>query len=354
MHALCFCLPTNYSEFAVNTVVADLDRVCHIGYVNFFPVLLAMNVVSNTVNAVVLIRVQLKHSPTPSRLYLFWLAVTHCLTCIPVLVGASVRNRTNLPRGWAFYFAHIEVPLYNSLNCTCVFIIVGLSLDRYMAMIDLHKYSSLKEFRNVPRRIIFAYVCPLIIYTPMCFVHEPELNESGIDWRISDDDSPLFSNKWFKTWAVISQFLHRLIPACLLTLINVRLLLALKKVSEKRSQMHKRSISRSRRDGQLVHILFALTIIFIITSVPSGVLYIIYVVTDKACEINPSGEIVRIVGNCLEMAGYSCDFFLYFLINREYRMELRLIYKAITKPFSAGSAHINTGNLESNTGTNEH
>ena len=325
MHALCLCIPSNSSAY--DEQYTQVAKVCDVAYIRIFPILLSVAIVTNTINAMVLIRVQNRHSPTPSRLCLFWLAVTHCLTCVPLLIGASIRDRTQVRYSWAIYFAHTETPMYNALNCTCAYIIVVLSVDRYKAVCGMHNYSLIQEFRNVPRRILLAYIIPFIVYIPICFVHIPMLNDDGKTYHIGGNEAVFDSIIW-KIWAVLLQICHRIIPAIALTVINTKLLTTLTKLKRHREKTRKVSHrGRSKRDRQLMRVLLALTIVFLLTNVPSGLHYIIYVFFEEVCDINYSMEVLRAVANCFEMTGYSCDFFLYFLMNKEYRRGFRRFYK---------------------------
>ena len=326
MHGLCLCLSDNSSQYTSEMVRVEV--VCRIAYVMVFPVLLSLGIITNVLNAIVLLKMQSQQTPTPSSLYLFWLAVTHCMTCVPLIIGASIRDRTKVSYAWAIYFSHIEIPWYNALNCTCVFIIFGLSIDRYKAVCHMGTYSVIKEFKNVPRRIFLAGIIPLIAYIPICFVYFPELNEDGVTYHMIGYNN-LFNYGPWKTWAVSLQLLHRLIPAFALTVINTRLLRTLNILKLQRQNMRKTS-NRSHRERQLMQVLLALTVVFLLTNVPSAINYITYVCVEEVCDINYSMEIVRAISNCLEMAGYSCDFILYFLMNTEYRRGFKLLWKPCT------------------------
>ena len=343
MHGLCLCLPGNQSFYTEEE--AGVAKVCEVVYEDIFPFMVSFAVLTNFLNAVVLIRLQTQSSPTPSRLYLFWLAVCHCLTCVPILIGTVLRNRSCMTYGWAVYVANIELPLYNSLNCCCVYIIVALSLDRYLAVCNSHNYSPLREFSNLPKRVALAFTIPILIYIPMCFVNKPVESDCYspgiITYHIGE--GPLYNKTIWKIWAVLVQIVHRLFPAFALTFINVRLLSTISKLRTQRSSMaRKGSLNRSQRDRQLIQVLLALTVIFLLTNVPSGVLYILYVLSDNFCESSVPHEIFRGIANCLEMSSYCCDFFLYFLMNWEYRRGLKLLYRTCCKCSSPTSSKFNS------------
>nr|XP_027230451.1 uncharacterized protein LOC113822122 [Penaeus vannamei] len=171
MHALCFCLSTlNVTEDSA--LVADL---CLIAYSRVFPVLLSLAVVTNVLNAVVLLSPHPggRFQPTPIRKYLLWITLSHCVICATVLLGIWVRDRVGLSYSWAFYFAHFEQPLYDVFNCSYAWIIVGLSRDRHQAVCRPHQYTVAASHARAAWRIALAYAFSALVYAPHCFAQEP-------------------------------------------------------------------------------------------------------------------------------------------------------------------------------------
>lgn len=320
MHALCYCLDTlNVTEDSA--LVADL---CLIAYSHVFPVLLSIAVVTNVLNATVLLSPHPAGSlqPTPIRKYLLWITLSHCVICTTVVVGVVVRDRVGLSYSWAFYFAHFEQPLYDVFNCSYAWIIVGLSRDRHQAVCHPHQYTVATSHQCAAWRIALAYVFSAVVFVPHCFAQEPVFSAEHGGWHLAGAE--LFSSIGWTVWAVLSQILHRLVPAIILVGLNTKILLAVSRLgnSSVRPGGSPGSTASRRRERQITNLLLALTLSFLVTNIPAAAIKLIYIAMGEHCQIHTGMEIARSIANCLEMAGYSGDFFLYFLMNPEYRRDL--------------------------------
>ncbi|XP_037795263.1 uncharacterized protein LOC119590659 [Penaeus monodon] len=320
MHALCYCLNTlNVTEDSA--LVADL---CLIAYSHVFPVLLSLAVVTNVLNAVVLLSPHpgSRFQPTPIRKYLLWITLSHCVICATVLLGIWVRDRVGLSYSWAFYFAHFEQPLYDVFNCSYAWIIVGLSRDRHQAVCRPHQYTVAASHERAAWRIALAYAFSVVVYAPHCFAQEPVFSAEHAGWHVTGTD--LFSSRAWAAWAVLSQALHRLVPAAILVGLNTKILVAVSRLgnSSVRPGGRPGSSPSRRRERQITNLLLALTLSFLVTNVPAAAIKLVYIAMGQHCQIHAGMEIARSIANCLEMAGYSADFLLYFLMNPEYRRDL--------------------------------
>ncbi len=323
MHALCYCLASrNLTESE------QLEQMCQVSYRFVLPVLLGMTALTNALNVVVLLRPRPssrpQHSHTPARTYLLWLGLSHCAICAIVLVALSIKNRWGLPYAWAFYLAHVEEPLYGLFNCSCAYIIMGLSMERYRAVRQPHQYSAIESSRRRVVKILLAYAIPAAFYLPKCLSQAAEYNEQQQGWRVAQ--GVIFDTVAWRVWSVVLELLHRVVPSVTLVVLHLFILRAVRQVRARRASM---CVARQRKDNnrsweyQIMYLLTVLTAAFLISNIPAAVLQLLYIAKADHCSTSLATELARSVANCLEMAGVCCDFFLYFVLNSEYRQDLR-------------------------------
>lgn len=320
MQALCHCLWShNMTEWKM------LQEVCDVSYRLVFPIILLMAMATNMINVAVLVR---PHPPgrsgaatTTTLTYLLWLALFHCAICFTVIVSLSVRRRMGLTYAWAFYFAHVEEPLYNVFNCSCAYIILGVSTDRYQAVCRPHKYSTTQAYHRMVGRVAVAYALPVFMYLPSCFSQAPQYSDHHKGWLVAQ--GAIFHTHAWRIWSVSLEVLHRILPSILLVILNLQILLAVLRLKWSNVLVHRRLVSSvSNREQQIIYLLLALTLAFLVTNLPATCLKLVYLVQEKHCHTNVILEVGRTIANCIEMAGVCCDFFLYFLMNPQYRQSL--------------------------------
>ena len=321
MLALCYCL-----AFRNLTETTQLQQVCQVSYLYVLPVLLGVTVLTNILNVAVLLRPRpnARARQTPARTYLLWLGLSHCTVCGLVLLALSLGTRWGLSYAWAFYLAHVEQPLYGMFNCSCAYIIMALSMERYRAVRQPYQYSAVEKPLRRTTKILLAYVIPAALYLPKCFAQAAEYNEEQHGWRVTQ--GIIFDTASWRVWSVMLELLHRVVPSVTLVVLNVLILQAVRRVRAVRASMRvprKRRESTHGWDNQIRYLLIVLTAAFLLSNVPAAVLQLLYTAEAIHCSTSLTSELARTVANCLEIMGVCCDFFLYFVMNSEYRRDLQ-------------------------------
>lgn len=327
MHALCYCISSrNITESE------QLQQMCQVSYKFVLPVLLGLTALTNALNVMVLLRPRPSTRPqqnqTPARTYLLWLGLSHCVICSIVLVALSLKKRWGLSYAWAFYLAHLEEPLYGLFNCSCAYIVMGLSMERYRAVGQPHMYSAVEGSGRRVIKILLAYVLPAAFYLPKCFSQAAEYNEQQQGWRVAQ--GVIFDTVAWRVWSVVLQLLHRVVPSVALVVLHILILRTVRQVQARRASMCVRKKEKTHSwDQQIMYLLTVLTAAFIVSNVPAAVLQILYIAKADHCSTSLAAELARTVANCLEMMGVCCDFFLYFVMNSEYRQDLRSLVMCV-------------------------
>ncbi|XP_042224425.1 probable G-protein coupled receptor B0563.6 [Homarus americanus] len=320
MQSFCHCL----TIFNMTEGWQTLQNVCQVSYKQIFPFILMLAAVTNIINVAVLLRPVHRASRTtsmPTRTHLVWLGLSHCVLCVTVTVALIVRKKVSLVYTWAFYLAHLEEPIYNMFNCSCAFIILGVSTDRYQAVCSPHKYSATLSYHKMPGRVALAYTVSAVMYFPSCFSQAPQYSDHHQGWYITK--GAIFDTRAWMIWSVSLEVLHRFLPCALLVVLNLQILRAVVRLKFARTSV--RTTARaggSRCEQKIIYLLLTLTLTFLVINLPVAVLKTTYLVQGQHCHTNVTLEVVRSVTNCLELAGICSDFFLYFLMNPEYRRDV--------------------------------
>ncbi|XP_064093334.1 probable G-protein coupled receptor AH9.1 [Macrobrachium nipponense] len=310
-------------------------------YQHVIPVLIALAVSTNLLNIFMLWKVRKKqrqHKRTDMETtykYLMWLAVTDLLASSSLVPSLIHVDRMVLPYGWAFYYAHLEIPLMNALTSASVYIVVGLSVDRFVAVCFPRRYKNVNAPRLAVVRITLSLVVPFLIYMPHCFYQRVVCSGTGQGWTYQGVEAVTGSLAWH-VWEIIVELCHRMIPSIILAVLNLCIIVTFRRiVAQKESMVRAKRFpneearqegdgGRAQRERRLVHLLVAVVCCFLLTNLPAAVLAL----KDTAGSSFGSfeHEVFRAVANCLEMLGFSLNFVLYFFFVTEMK---RVLFDAL-------------------------
>ncbi|CAL4064159.1 unnamed protein product, partial [Meganyctiphanes norvegica] len=184
-----------------------------------------------------------------------------------------------------------------------------------------------KGCKSAPKKVALAYITSLLMYIPHSFYELPEYNYDREIWVVVEGS--IWNIVLWKIWTLIVQIFHRILSSVILVYLNIKILFAMIEYSKRResvcsSSSNKNGKKGSHRERQIIYLLLALTFSFLVTNIPSALMKI-FTNVHRYCEISFNEEVARAVVNCIEMFGYSIDFFLYFFMNSDYRLGLKSI-----------------------------
>merc|ERR1719391_808555 len=102
--------------------------------------------------------------------YLLWLTVSNLcalITAIPAFYDGSY----GLEGGYitAFYQAHMELPLTNLFLVNSVYIIICITVNRYIAIYEPFKFQKIHTLKNARLCLSFSFICSVLLHIPFCF-----------------------------------------------------------------------------------------------------------------------------------------------------------------------------------------
>ncbi|XP_064080944.1 probable G-protein coupled receptor B0563.6 [Macrobrachium nipponense] len=326
MPGQCFCLhPKCICLFMVNISQSKLHPLvefCRSTKEMETPlvVLFALAVIANVVNVAVLSHLHLsgpKRAVTSARGYLLSLAVSHCM------IAAAGIARQSLPRdyqglgAWAAFMLYEEI-VFVALNFCGVILILGLSVDRYVAVCHPHRYVPADSHERMKTFIAVAYVLPAILYVPHFFYEVPQHGADDV-WFMKPHTS-LQKIVW-NIWVIALQLIHNVIPCLLIVAFHGRILYCVVRLGHTRDSMTtgSRGPAGHQREKRIIYLLLALTLNFLVTSIPGALFRGVYTWLGDFCYFNPDHETVMKACWSLEVVGYASDSVLYFAMDGEYR-----------------------------------
>ena len=143
-----------------------------IAYCYFLPTICVFGIIGNLMNVVTLASRRLR---AVSYMYLRALAIADLMCMIFVLVFASCEvlqyKGYSVNQYWfyGFYQAHLMLSFINWALATGVFVVVALSLERYVSIVHPLRFRTWNSPRRAWIAIIIAYSIPVAFYVPYAF-----------------------------------------------------------------------------------------------------------------------------------------------------------------------------------------
>ncbi|EEC02532.1 probable G-protein coupled receptor AH9.1 [Ixodes scapularis] len=299
----------------------QIDTLKFIAYGVVSFVIIALGIVGNLINLIVLTRPNLKGV---TFVYLTWLATSDLLTLV-VAVFSMLRLHGIQPRTYpaAFYFAHVEMPLVNALMASSVFIVVAVTIDRYWSVCLPLRYREFHNSRCTKLAIITAYVAAGLLYVPVAFQKSPVpvWDELANQTQYIPCDNVYVSRQpVFKIYLLVKEVLVRIGPVLVVAVLNTTIIVTFHRFVRKRQKLMSNSSNRDTgkvlEDQRLVILLAAIVIMFCVCMTPAAVLTVL-ISDDK--ELNYGFQLFRAIANDMEMANFAMNFYVYCLCSSEIR-----------------------------------
>ena len=161
-----------------------IPNIYHVAFNIVAMVIVAIGILGNVLNLVVLTRPKLKGV---MYVYLLGLAVSNLsvlITAIPALmsIAKSPEPIYSSLYAIAFFFAHLEIPLLNAFMAASVYIIIGMTVNRYISIYKPTHFQRIHTFKNAYLAIASSFIFGSVLHVPLAFqdyVYETCANEDG-------------------------------------------------------------------------------------------------------------------------------------------------------------------------------
>ena len=207
-------------------------------------------------------------------MYLFWLTVSNMcalITAIPLFSRLLFFHGSSYGLGGGSYItalyqvttltifinhdglvqAHIELPLTNSFCVSSVYIIIYITVNRYIAIYKPFALKKIHTLRNARLCISLCFFCSVLLHIPFSFRNKVvfkgscsnlsdtsiSFNETGVNdhsdcgWQ-SEKNIAIADTDVFKAYLVASQILERIGPIVVLAILNTLIVLKFLRIAQ--------------------------------------------------------------------------------------------------------------------------
>lgn len=152
---------------------ATLELINYWAYDIVANLIVGVGIVSNILNLIVLTRPKLKGV---MYVYLLGLAVSNLfvlVTAIPALKFARGNNGSQ-NYATAFFMAHLEIPMLNSFMAASVYIIICMTVNRYISIYHPTHFQRIHTFKNAYIAIVASFAGGVLLHIPLMFYQKVE------------------------------------------------------------------------------------------------------------------------------------------------------------------------------------
>ena len=193
--------------------------------------------------------------------YLLGLAVSNLcvlVTAVPALFDIS-EGFEDGSYTTAFYQAHLMVPMINSFMASSVYIIICMTVNRYISIYQPSQFQRIHTHKNARISIVCSFTGGVLLHVPLCFQNTVVSTcmdtlvisnstilptENTIDatstnnttscvWK-SDENFEVSENVVFKAYLVVSEIILRVGPIIALGILNALIIHKFMKIARKR------------------------------------------------------------------------------------------------------------------------
>ena len=159
------------SKSAIDSTTEEAITVAYINFVAYgivANIIVTIGIIGNILNLIVLTRPKLKGV---MYVYLLGLAVSNLMVLIiavPALmdVAGTIHSRSYTT---AYFQAHLELPLLNSVMASSIYIIICMTVNRYISIYKPTHFQRIHTFKNAYIAILFSFIGGCVLHVPLAF-----------------------------------------------------------------------------------------------------------------------------------------------------------------------------------------
>ena len=287
-----------------------------IAYTRVLSVVICIGVIGNILNIIVLTR---KNMKSMGYIYLRVLALSDCgALLLDITYAADLyarKPKTNTIA--AFYGAHIEFPLKQSLNATSTLLVLTLTLERYIALCFPLKSKRLLTSRNIKLSVVVCLIFAIFFNIPRAFERTivPKYNIVHNMTLYMDKSLSKFAlTSYYNVHKILYTILFQFMPLTFLFILNLKIIVELKKLRKKRLEnLNKDDKRANKRELGMTVMLIGIVIMFCILVVPGAIAYIL------ASDDSLSVFIFTCCADVLGEMNFAVNFFIYCACSDQFR-----------------------------------
>ena len=222
-------------------------------------------------------------------------------------------------------------PLAMMSQTTTIWVTVLVGINRYIAVCKPYQASRLCTVQQARKQLAIVILISCLYSLPKFFEAKLEISYGDNKTHIAPNYTALgFSRSYKIIYNNIFYMIFMLIlPLVILTILNIRLINALKEIKRRRAEMQS---LRQQQDNNVTFVLIIVVLVFTVCQAPALVNQILWnVLPDTSRQCGGFQFYYSRVCNFLVMLNSSVNFVIYFLFNTKFRQVLvQLVCKTDT------------------------
>ncbi|CAD6189257.1 unnamed protein product [Caenorhabditis auriculariae] len=296
--------------------------VGNLAYCYVLPCICAIGIVGNITNLMVLASRRLR---AVSYMYLRALAVADLLCMLFVLVFVSTEilakngSSINQYKLYQFYQCHLMLTLINWALGAGVYVVVALSLERYISIVFPMHFRTWNSPQRATRAIVMAFLLPAILYIPYALTRykgkerwDPTVNATVY----SMDDHQIYTTLPWQAYKWTREAVLRFLPIIILTVLNIQIMIAFRKRQKMFHQLTKRKEHGTQKDDTLMYMLGGTVLMSLVCNIPAAINLLLI---DETLKKRLDYQIFRAVANLLEITNHASQFYVFCACSTDYR-----------------------------------
>lgn len=316
----------------------QIKETLFLTYSVFMPIVCVAGLLGNSLNITVLWRSP--HLTAVSFTYLRWLAIADfCVitewTFFLLYFHMDLHTENAF---FAFWDAHLDVFLTNSLIGASALLVMVFTADRYLAVCHPFRFQQVRTKRTARTMIAAVFVLSFLLCLPLTFeyfiIEETNLVTNDTFYESFRNKEVTQSQLYSYVWPWVKETVTRMVPLLCVVVLNPLILRAHRVSLAKRRRMKTRLTSDEKtsrkEERRLLLLLFIVSAIFVVCMLPASVLTIIKYACD-ACLALSWYLNFRYVANVIETVNFAVNFYGYSIASSEFRKSFAQVFSCVVK-----------------------
>ncbi|VDK54817.1 unnamed protein product [Cylicostephanus goldi] len=259
-------------------------------------------------------------------MYLRALAVADLLCMIFVLlfVTTEILTKNRVPinqyKLYQIYQCHFMLTLINWALGAGVYVVVALSLERYISIVFPMHFRAWNSPRRASKAIIIAYIIPALLYIPYAITRYKSIEKwdehvNATIYKI--DDHEVYRTLPWQIYKWTRETILRFLPIIFLSVLNIQIMIAFRKRQKMFQKLTKRKEQgTAHKDDTLMYMLGGTVFMSLLCNIPAAINLLLI---DETLKRRLDYQIFRAVANILEITNHASQFYVFCACSTDYR-----------------------------------
>ncbi|XP_065575912.1 probable G-protein coupled receptor AH9.1 [Artemia franciscana] len=311
----------------------EVDQVNFISYAIISNIIIIIGFIFNVLSLVIIYRSQISGA---TLTYLYTLGYSNLcvmITATPLIQHFWSEHCRVYPE--AFYEAYLEFTVTNFSITLSIYAVLWLTIERYISVCHPILFRKVHKRKVAYISILLSVIIAISTNFLESFASTIVSCKVGCEWQVVENSDVTESTMW-QVYSIASQVLARFLPGTFMVILNIAILIRYSKVIRKRQELRRSSSvvnsttkltetsGLSSEDSRLMASCLILSIWFLITTFPAGVLSVLK--TDSSINETEAFKIFRTVTNNMELFNFATNLFAVCLFSQQLSDSLRDIF----------------------------